>query len=287
MKTLSRLFCFTAVLAALAVASVSTGQSQGAAAGDIEQPLQLKPITPDDERLTGLVKPSKKVSLMAPLEGLIKKINVDEDDSVKEGDVLAVMDDELQIVQVEAARLEVDRRAALLEEAKLQVDQAKRLLEKKAIGDFELRQRELQQTGAQIDLDRAKSSLDLEQLRLDRYKIKAPFDGRILQLGVEEGATVSNNRSDDVIIYMIALNPLEAQMFLPVQLYGELQIGKEYTFYAGPPVNRTRKTVIGKLKSVEPQIEPASQTFRCVFTIDNPDEQLPSGFTVRLAWPQP
>jgi len=282
MKSLSRFFYATiaAVAFVVAINAATSAQSQsGASLSEFDQP--LKPIAPSDERLTGLIVPSKQVQLMAPLQGIIKEINVEENEAVKKDQVLGKIDDEIQKVTVEAAKLEIDRNRALLAEAELQVEQIERLAAKGATTDTEVRQRKLQRDGAAIDLKRSEAALDLEKLRLDLYQLKAPFDGRVLRIVAEAGAKM---QADDVVLAMVALDPLEAHMYLPVQLYGELKVGQEYHFVGGPPVS---KPLVGKLKTIEPQIEPASQTFRCVFTIDNPDTTLPAGFTVRFAWPQP
>ena len=50
---------------------------------------------------------------------------------------------------------------------------------------------------------------------------------------------------------------------------------------AGPPANGE---VTAVLDTIDPVIDPASQTFRCVFTIDNREARMPAGFTVSMEW---
>jgi len=127
----------------------------------------------------------------------------------------------------------------------------------------------------------AQEQLNAERVKLQHYQIKAPFDGEILRIDAEKGARLSQG---DVALTMVSRDPLEAKLDLPVALMNELRVGQEYLFSAGEPVNGQLR---GKLKTLDRNINFASRTFRCVFTITNPDLRLPSGFEVRLIWPQP
>ncbi|MHC4107327.1 MAG: hypothetical protein ACYSTY_04490, partial [Planctomycetota bacterium] len=75
----------------------------------------------------------------------------------------------------------------------------------------------------------------------------------------------------------------EAQLNLPIELFGSLKVGERYMLVADDPVN---DELAWRLKTVNPIIDTASRTFRCVFSLDNPGAALPAGFTVRLNWPQ-
>ena len=108
-----------------------------------------------------------------------------------------------------------------------------------------------------------------ERLSLVFFGEDGDFEGKV---AVIEG--------DDILA---DLDTLEAQLNLPVEMYGQLEMGRAYRFIARQPVNRE---IDGKLRLVIPLIDTASQTFRCIFTIDNRKERLPAGFTVYLKWPQ-
>ena len=86
------------------------------------------------------------------------------------------------------------------------------------------------------------------------------------------------NETDKILI-LADLDPLEAQLNLPVQMYGKLTVGETYTLVADDLIGGELK---GRLKTISPIIDTASQTFRCVFSIPNPGLRLPAGFTVHL-----
>ncbi len=258
-------------------------------AGQYDDP----PLDGSVEQFRGLVYPSKQVDLTAPLGGVLKAIEVAEGENVKADRVLAQMDDAIQKVVVEAARMQWEsqadiRRAQLeLDEAQIMLDRIEDVAKRGAAKEWEVRRTRVQRDLAQVNYDAAlrqkkldKTSLDLELERLSRYQLKAPFDGRVIRTLAEPGATLTEI---DKVLSLYALDPLEARLFLPTALYGKLQVGRRYKLSAGDPVNAE---LVGVLKTVDTVIDPASETFRCVFTIDNPDTKLPSGFTVHLPWPQ-
>ncbi len=242
---------------------------------------QSDSVDPNDERLRGLVRPSKSVELTAPTDGIVFSIDVEESDRLKEGQALAHIDDELQKNYVEQARHDIERKTLLKGEAEVRYEKIVGLHKDKAAADWEVRQHKLQLDGAIVDIKIAEEKLRFEQVRLARYEVMAPFDGEVVRINSEKGARVSQGEK---MILFIARDPLEAHMFLPAQLIGKVQLGKVYSFLAEEPIRQPLK---GKLKTIEPQIDNASGTFRCVFTIENPDLKFPAGFTARLVWPQP
>jgi RND family efflux transporter MFP subunit len=233
-----------------------------------------------DERFRGLVAPSRQVVLGAPLDGLVKEIAVDENTPVKAGDVLIRMDDELQVAAVELARLEIIRNELALGEAEIQLTRIEELAKSNAAQEWEVRRNKLQRDSADVAVQRAKETWKLEQARLTKYRLLAPFDGFVTRIGSEAGAS---HRQGEQMLTLVALTPLEAQMFLPVELYGKLETGMTYRVQAEDPVNGV---LSARLKTYEPVIDSASRTFRCIFEIDNPEGKLPAGFSVRLIWPQ-
>lgn len=241
----------------------------------------------------GFVLPSRQVVLVAPLEGILERVEVKEGDRVQNGQALLQMDDRLQQVVVESARLKAESRSELQrieaarDEAQVNFDRVHEAYNAKAASESEFRRTKLQLSQAEAALNEAKdnlalaqSNLKLEERRLSQFKLLAPFSGHVVRVQVEAGAMVTRN---DKLLILAHLDELEAHVHLPAELYGQLQLGKEYQLQAESPVDHS---LTGKLKTIDPVIDTASQTFRCVFTIANEGVKLPAGFTVLLNWPQ-
>ncbi|MCC7407005.1 MAG: efflux RND transporter periplasmic adaptor subunit [Phycisphaeraceae bacterium] len=247
----------------------------------------------ENQRLEGLALPVKQVTLSAPMPGIVAELRVDEGDRVEQDQVLAVMDDRVQKVTVEGTRLQAQSTAEV-RKAELARDEAQIMLERleeahanDAASDWEVRRLEVQRNQAEAEVVAAREAKDiaqvrlrLEEQRLSLYYIRAPFSGVIIRRIVEAGVTAT---TETQILSMAQLDSLEAPIFLPVEIYGQLRQGWTYDLTALAPVNRTIK---GRLKLIDPVIDPASKAFRCVFEIENANLSLPAGFTVRLVWPQ-
>jgi RND family efflux transporter MFP subunit len=243
--------------------------------------------------MQGLALPVKQVTLSAPMNGILAEMLVEEGDRVAAEQVLAKKDDRLQAVTAEGARLQAQsmteiRKADLAaEEAQIMFENISRIHSTDAASEWEVRRMRLQRDQAQAVADQARENhelaqvrLRLEEERLSLYHVRAPFDATVIRTLAEPGVSLE---AQDPLLALANLETLEAQIFLPVALYGRLERGVTYTLEAGSPVYGELQ---GALKTVDAIIDPASQTFRCVFVIDNADQRLPAGFGVRLLWPE-
>ena len=247
---------------------------------------------PRAEQLTGRVVPSKDVELTTPLAGLLQAVHVKRGDRVAPGAAIAQMDDALQRVAAESARLRAERQAdrreaqAVLRQAERELARARGLYERDAASEWEVLRRESELERAEAALAGVEEALalaavehEMERLRLDRHRIEAPFAGVIVQRLAEAGAGMAAN---DGVVRLVALDPLHAELNLPVTLYHRLEPGRSYRLAGDAPVEAELR---GRLKVIEPMVDLATGTFRAVFEIGNPDLALPAGFRVSLHWP--
>jgi RND family efflux transporter MFP subunit len=234
--------------------------------------------------------------MSAPLEGVLMEVLVEEGEVVERGQILAVMDNRIAKAAVSVAQGAADHTAAI-DHAKHELTLAESLLarltalqEAEAGAEFELEQAKARRDQAEAALRsaaeqqlQAKWHLELEKARLEAHNIRAPFSGRILSIEVVAGTTLT--QSDDLLT-IVCLDHLEAQLHLPLELFGKLRTGESYRLLASAPVGRS---IQSRLVFAAPVIEPATKTYRCVFTIDNKDRRLPAGFAVRFeeAAPEP
>jgi RND family efflux transporter MFP subunit len=218
---------------------------------------------------------------------------IDEGDHVTADQILAKMDDRLQAVTTEGARLqavsttEIRKADLAAEEAQIMFENIQRIHATDAASEWEVRRMRLQRDHAKATAEQARENhelaqvrLRLEEERLALYHVRAPFDATIIRTLAEPGVSLD---TQDKLLALAQLDELEAQIFLPVEFYGRLERGTTYTLACGSPVHARLPAV---LKTIDPIIDPASQTFRCVFVIDNTDQRLPAGFGVRLLWPE-
>ena len=237
--------------------------------------------------LPGIVEPARQVVLASPFSGVVSRIAVREGQRVRQGDVIAVMDDQVAAASVAVAETAA-RRTARIDQARSQLELARRylarLLETKDIASqHAMDQARAAVTAAEAQLKLAQeqqreaaATLKLQQARLATHTIRAPFDGQVVRVAAHAGATLAQA---DPIVTLVNLDRLRADLYLPLNRYGTLRAGDICVLEPGPPVRHPIKATV---VAVEPRIDAATQTFRCVIEIDNREQKLPSGFAVRL-----
>jgi len=126
---------------------------------------------------------------------------------------------------------------------------------------------------------RAQANLERALAELDEYTIRAPFDGDVVQVHQQPGATVDRTIP---VVTIAERKSLHVQLNLPLAEFGTVTPGSEFLVQADDPVKRSLRA---RVRSVSPYTNSASRTFRVELEIDNSDERLPAGFTVRKEGP--
>lgn len=211
------------------------------------------------EEFVGVVLPIKEVSVSSPvLQEVITAVQVEEGDSVKEGDVL---------IQLRADReeLAVQRTQKQVELAQYRSTGSEKLLREKMTS----REKALED----------KTTLELAQilhneaiLALREKTIRAPLSGIVVEKHKEAGETVDRVEK---LIDLVNIDQVYVQFNLDVKLLESVRIDQ--------PV-KVRFAVIGnaeftgKVAFIDPRIEKTTgNSFRVKVLIDNPDRKIKAG----------
>ncbi len=247
---------------------------------------------PTERMLPGVVTATQKVTLSVPMNGVLDRILVSEGDAVVAGQAIASLDDRVARASVRSAEVLAGQDSAIVQ-ARQQQDHAQRFLNRVrgAHADKAASEHELDEAQSKFDLAsqalkqaderqvQAMAQLQLEQARLELHHIPAPFDGTVSRIAAHGGESMNPG---DPLLQIVNVRQLKVELHVPAQLFGKLVRGERYPLDAGVPVSRP---IQGKLQACENMIDAATNTFRCVFLIDNSDESLPAGFIVRLSTP--
>jgi len=142
----------------------------------------------------GVVQAKTNSDLYSLISGQIKTVSngFENGSFFKEGDVLLEIDSADYEVEVQVASGSLVNAELALSEEEARYEQAQRdwskTQDKKLASDFALRVPQLR--AARANLDTAKAKLVLAKLNLERTKVKAPYDGRILDTFVNKGVVV-------------------------------------------------------------------------------------------------
>ncbi|MEM9881445.1 MAG: HlyD family efflux transporter periplasmic adaptor subunit [Planctomycetota bacterium] len=238
----------------------------------------------------GVAEPLRTVTVRAEASGrLLMDRMAAEGALLVRGEVLAEQDAREQAGVLALAELQAEDGLAIrraeetIEELEIRYEQAQTLLSRGAGAEFEIRQARVQLELAKIDAAIARREQEaarlrraVETARLAKFTLRAPFDGRVMRFEAYGGSGLAPG---DPVAVFADLSRLKVEVYLPVDRYGEMRAGEVYGLNAESPVNDRLEA---ELMWIDPMIDPASQTFRCVFEIENGDKRLPSGFRAWL-----
>jgi HlyD family secretion protein len=151
------------------------------------------PVTLRDAvRLSGTVQPVVQVELKAEVSGRILRLPVLEGAAVKRGDLLVQIDPEPFQLKVDRAQLVVDRARLALSIAKRDLSRTKVLIPTGTVSSDAVEDLETALSRAELDLRDAQLQAREARKDLANAQLRAPMDGRLISLAVEEGEMVAS-----------------------------------------------------------------------------------------------
>lgn len=254
--------------------------------------IQIRPsgLQTSTRSLPGIVEPNRDAVMVIPSTGMLISLSAKESQTVKAGQLLGVVDNRVALAAVRIAQFASQSRATIdvanveLKIATAALNRLEQITDRRAIAAIEIDRAKAEFERATVGVQQAQEQhsqaqheLAQQQALLETLNLRAPFSGRILSVDVQQGQTLSVGSP---VLRVADLSKLHVELFIDSALYGQLRINEHYKLQAAQPV---QKLLTARLKSFEPVINAATNTFRCSFEIENPGELLPSGFKVTFA----
>jgi len=245
---------------------------------------------------TGNLAPINQVDVGSEVSGLLVSVNVDDNDKVAKGQVLAQIDlsklndqvaqsmaaltsAEANLAQTQATVAESRANMARLNEvlklsdgkvpAKTEIDAAEANLQR-AIAE---------EASAKGTVENARAAVSVNQTNIKKATITSPVDGVVLERKVEPGQTIQASFSAPVL-FTIAENL--AQMKLEVDVdeadVGEVRDGQAATFTVDAYPNRTYHATVQRVR-LGSTITSGIVSYQAVLTFNNDDLSLRPGMT--------
>jgi HlyD family secretion protein len=252
--------------------SGSTYQFAEVTRGDLENTISA----------TGTVNPVSTVEVGTQVSGIIDVLNVDFNDVVRKGQILAVLDTSLLKAAVLDARAQVDRNQALHQQALADEGRNRPLFEKGFISEQEFLPLEIAVKTTRAGLQSAQVALDRAETNLSYAVIRSPIDGTVIEKAVEEGQTVAASLQAPVL-FIIAedLSQMEIHAQVDESDIGSVLEGQAVRFdvQAYPD-----EIFTGTVKQVRLQPATVQNVVNYTVVVDapNPDGLLLPGMTATI-----
>jgi RND family efflux transporter MFP subunit len=202
--------------------------------------------------------PREKTVISSSRDGKIAKINFDNGDTFKKGDVLLEYHCNAARAEVQAAQAQ--RRFA--EEKKLTTE---RLFNLDLISTVE-------KLESQFEKKRADASKASSEEKYNDCIIKAEYDGRVVKRLANPN---EYTRTDRVLIEVASKGTLDAEFLLPSIWLRWVNVGAPLSFI----INETGKTYTGKVKRIYGEVDPVSQSIQIRAEMDDYEHPLLPGMS--------
>jgi membrane fusion protein (multidrug efflux system) len=234
---------------------------KGAPKHVIVAPVVLDEISDRVEAL-GTTRANESVNITTNVTEKIRVIHFDDDQQVKAGDVLVILDqaeEKANLKQAEAVR----------GERKLALERLLQLEERKLAPTDEIDR-------TRLELEQAEASINALKTRIDDRVIRAPFDGNTGLRNISIGALVEPG---DLITTLDDTSQIKLDFTVPAKFLTELQPGLKIKARATALGNRE---YLGEVKSIDSRVDPVTRSVQVRAILPNPDRSIIPGILMRV-----
>jgi multidrug efflux system membrane fusion protein len=245
-----------------------------------------KPIRLSDE-FNGRVASINSVEVRARVTGYVDKVAYREGESVKQGDLLFIIDPRPYRDALESAKASLERARAAAGFAGIQSKRAQALNESKAISleEYQNRDSDLSQSTARVH--EAEAAVATAELSLSFTEVRSPVDGRTSRAQLTRGNLAQADQT--VLTTVVSQDPLYVYFDCDEQSYLRFQqrAHRGNGVSSANPVhvalaNETGFPHVGRIDFLDNEVNPSTGTIRARVILPNPEHLLTPGLYARV-----
>jgi HlyD family secretion protein len=242
---------------------------------------------------TGTLTPITQVEVGSELSGIVSSVEVDDNDRVRAGQVLARIDPTRLQAQarqhrasLDAARARTQQAQATLDEARVQAARMEQLAGMQLVPASELdaaratlERANADRASAAAAVAQAEAMLQTTEADLTKTIIRSPITGIVLQRSVEAGQTVAASFQAPVLFTLAEdLTKMELDIDVDEADVGLVEAGQQATFTVDAYPDRAFTARVLKV-SYSPTATSGVVTYRAALDVDNSELLLRPGMT--------
>jgi HlyD family secretion protein len=231
---------------------------------------------------TGTVQADTTVLIGTQVSGVIKKIYVDFNSSVRKGQLLAELDKTPLITQVQQAEASLEDAKSQVEFQEAAYERYQALLDKKLVARADYDQVKYNYDNARASLKTAQAGFDKAKVNLSYATIYSPINGVILNRAVDQGQTVAASFSTPNLFTIGSdLTKMQVQANVDEADIGQVRQGQPVTFTVDAFPAETFKGDVRQVR-LQPVVTSNVVTYTVIVNAPNPEKKLMPGMTANI-----
>ncbi len=214
---------------------------------------------------TGTVKPKvgAEVKVGSQISGLLVKLNVGIGDSVKKGELLAVLDDSSLRAKVNTLRAELQSAIAEEKYATLKLEKYEHAAS--IISPLQIEDLRRNVSVRRAGVAQAQGKLTDAEVQLGYTRILAPISGTVASVSTYVGETVAASFSAPTFVTIVDLRQLEIQAYVDETDIGKVHEGQQVQFQID---SFPGKQLTGTVRAIYPKAQLINNVVNYVLLID-------------------
>lgn len=226
--------------------------------------------------------PNRDVKVSALVAGRVTTLGVAEGDEVKEGEVVAQLDDRAYQDQLRQAQATADQAKANLDNAKLALQRNQDLFDRGIAARKDLEDARTQESVATAAVEQASAALALAQLQISRARVTSPLTGVVVKRFASVGEQVDGTAAQP-LLEIASLGEVELDASVPAADLKALRAGQTLDFTSAAAPGRT---FAGRVVAISPSVDPASNSGMVRIRLGNSDRALKLGMFLAAQVPE-
>lgn len=228
---------------------------------------------------TGTIEAIKTVNVGTQVSGILQHVYVDFNDNVKQGQLLAKLDETSLQAQLDQSQSAVNQAQAQLTFNEATYNRLKVLYDKQLIAQSDFDQAVYNYENAKGSLANAKFALARAKVNLDYATITSPIDGVVLNRAVEEGQTVAASFNTPTLFTIVNdLTRMEVQTSVDEADIGKIHDNQRVEFTVDAYSDMKFEGVVSEVR-LQPVTTNNVVTYVVILSAPNPEKKLMPGMT--------
>jgi len=219
------------------------------------------------------------IDVTSEINGIVTKINFTEGQSIQKGEILFLLDSNIEKAEITIQKADIDRWTALLERRQRLARSAEKLSKTKNIARTRLDQLLTDETEALAQLQIAKAKLIIAQNKLYKKIIKAPFNG---VTGLKLKSIGEYLEPGEIVTSLDSIDPIELDFEVPESVISSLKIATEINAFTRAWGD---EVFTGIIKSVNTRVNLESRSITVRAEINNSNLKLKPGMFMMVKLP--